>query len=271
MFAPDTNPPSTVEVNATAIGAQEGQDESFWGLGVGIPASSVHMVDGVSLSTATMNHKFWLIAWWTRGFGSSVGAQEHYISAIHFFPPLKGTTDYKMSSLACNTSSNQPSVPEQLNTFLTFLQDTSSSGRGPDPDSSASSPRSEQPLCSLKLASQEEHYTASTAIKQIGLIASSDVYRAVGHWAVGRWTASCSIHRSMCWEPQSPSSSPSTTVEQLQVTCSTNRPTDDGNTFMRRFTDDDSSTELCMNLCIKCSWKFFMLSCFSFIIDSITN
>lgn len=85
-----------------------------------------------------------------------------------------------MSSLARNTSSKQPSVPEQLNTFLTFLQDSSSSGRGPDPEPSASSPRSKQPLCSLKPASQEEHYTASTAIKPIGLIASSDMYCAVG-------------------------------------------------------------------------------------------
>lgn len=163
-----------------------------------------------------------------------------------------------MSSLARNTSSKQPPVPEQLNTFLTFLQDSSSSGRGPDPDSSAPPPRSEQPLCSVKLASQEEHYTASTAIKQIGLIASSDMY-----WAAGHWTTSCSIHRSMCGEPRSPSSSQSTTVEQLQVTCSTDRPMDDGKIFMRKLIDD--RYRIVHEFVHK--MLFFMLSwCFSFII-----
>lgn len=176
-----------------------------------------------------------------------------------------------MSSLARNTFSKQPSVPEQLNTFLTFLQDSSSSGRGPDPDSSASSPRSKQPLCSLDVASQEEHYTASTAIKQIGLIASSDM-----HWAVGHWATSCSIHRLMCWGSQSASFSQTTAMERLQVTGRTNRPTDDGKTFLCKFTDDNSNTNLRSNLCIICDliiilFFFNAIILFSFIIDSSTR
>lgn len=188
-----------------------------------------------------------------RLFGHPLRVQKHYISAIHF--SLKGTTDYKTSSWARNTSSTQPSVPEQLNTFLTFLQDSSSSGRGPDPDTSGSSPRSEQPLCSLKPASQEEHYTASTAIKQIGLIAWWDVC-----WTGGQWTTSLSIHSSL---------SRTTTVDQLQVTCMTNKPTDDGMTFMHKFTHYNSCSKLCWNLCIQSNLIIIMSCCYFWLLHLI--